>query len=203
MKSFYERFLERKATEDTFHTYKVGEYYPHLIGSCPLKAYYMYTEGPAIGYRGVRFVNAGIIYHDFVLQAYREMGYEVEVPFSLRIAPDIVVKGRVDALGFGHVVEVKTTRRLPDEPYENHKLQVTLYMRALGVKRALFHYITRNDFTSRFFDFYYDSSYYRRAVDRIKALHESLLEGVPPEPSPAFPGECADCPFRDRCPLRK
>ena len=200
LESFFKRFLERRASSDTFHSYKVGEYYPHLIGSCPLKAYFMYTEGPSIGSRGVRYVNAGIIYHDFILEAYREMGYEVEVPFALSVGDGIVVRGRADALGFGHVVEVKTVSRLPAEPYENHKMQVTLYMKAFGVKEAVFHYVNRNDLTSRFFEFHFDRDYYNRALERIRLIHSSVLNKTPPDPSPSFPAECSDCPFRSLCP---
>jgi len=201
IRSFFDNYLVRRATEDNFHKYEIGEYYPHLVGVCPLKAYYTYKIGPYISDRGVRFVNAGIIYHEFILEGYRQMGYKIEVPFEYHLTPNVRVRGRVDALGFGHIVEVKTVSRLPSEPYFNHLLQVSIYAKALGVDEVVFHYILRNDMRYRLIRWEFDESVYKQAVKRILSLHEALVSGVLPKPDPQIPTECTDCPFRDRCPL--
>jgi len=156
---FIDRFLmehlRRKASEDDFHTYEVGEYYPHMLGYCPLHSWFEYKLGPAITDRGVQFVNLGYALHELVLSAYREMGYRVEVPFEYRVSPDVVVRGRADAVGLGHVVEVKTVSqfyRTKELPYKNHVMQVNFYMHVFRMPRGLLHYIDRRDLSRMYFE---------------------------------------------------
>ena len=193
-------YLRRLAEYDPFHTYEIGEYYPHLLGYCPLKVYYIYKYGPKVTKRSMRFTNLGVALHDFILRGFAENGYAVEVPFELVINPEVRIRGRIDALGVDHVLELKTTSNLPSEPYKNHVRQVTLYMKATGRKRAFILYVTRNDLRRRIFEVPFTKRNYEDAVNYVLRLHDSLKNDTPPDPEPIASWECKDCPFRDLCP---
>ena len=201
--SFVLDYLRRRASEDDFHTYQVGEYYPHMLGYCPLKAWFEYKLGPHITDRGVQFVNLGYVLHDLVLSAYREMGYQVEVPFEYRVNRDIVVRGRADAVGLGHVIEVKTVSQLrrASLPYPNHVAQLNFYLGVFRYNRGLLHYIDRRDLSRFYHEVEFSRDLFDSSIQRVIFIHEHLVDDVPPPPEPVAQWECRDCPYRRYCPL--
>ncbi len=193
-------YLRRLVSDDPFHTYEVGEYYPHMLGLCPRKAYYEYVYGPRLSERGVRYVNLGITLHDFILKGFAERGYMVEVPFEFRVNDEVRIRGRIDGLSVDHVLELKTTAYLPKKPREHHIAQVSLYMRATGRSRAYLLYVSRNDLSRRVFEVPFDEAAFNRAILSALKIHEALKGGVPPDPEPVASWECRDCPFKNLCP---
>ncbi len=196
-----------QSDEDDFHEFKIGEYYPHTIGKCPLKYYYVYTSGekPALEGKSLNYVTVGKIAHTIIQNALQKSGYEVEKEFELRL-DDFTIKGRADAVYMGlptHVVEIKTTRDFPSEIYHDHKLQAHIYMKAFNADFTIFIYVRRDDFSRRYYRLDFDERLYEEAVEWVRSLHESLVSGVPPKPKPLAPYECNGCPYRDRCPLHR
>lgn len=194
-------YLRRLVSEDSFHTYEVGEYYPHMLGLCPRKGYYDYVYGPRLSDRGVRYVNLGITLHDFILRGFAERGYRIEVPFEFRVNDEVRIRGRIDGVSIDHVLELKTTSRLPKEPYPHHVAQVSLYMRALDRQRAYILYVSRNDLSRRVFEVPFDEAAFDRAVSTALRIHDALVKGSPPDPDPVADWECRDCPYKKHCPV--
>ena len=192
-------YLQRLADGDGFHTYRVGEYYPHMLGLCPRKGYYDYVHGPRLTEKGVRFVTLGTALHDFILRGFEERGYRVEVPFEYYVRDDVKIRGRVDGVAVDHVLELKTVFRFPEEPYPHHVAQVSVYMRAMGKDTAYILYVSRNDLSRRVFEVPFDRDAYNCAVNTAVEIHEALLSGEPPAPAPVAEWECKNCPYRELC----
>jgi len=207
----YERYIEhilddylrRLVSEDPFHTYEIGEYYPHMLGLCPRKGYYEYVYGPKLSDRGVRYVNLGITLHDFILRGFEERGYQIEVPFEFRVNDEVRIRGRIDGLAVDHILELKTTSYIPKKPHKHHVAQVSLYMRAFDRPRAYILYVSRNDLSRRVFEVPFDRAAFDRAVNTALRIHEALKTGQPPAPDPVAKWECRDCPYKHLCPLGK
>lgn len=216
----------REDADDGFHTYTIGEYYPHAIGYCPLRYYYIYkyARDAPLPDRAVNMTSAGRIAHDLVQSALDRLGYVKEKQFVLSVSEGVRIVGRVDAYWPGgpfrsgdplasyvsqavgtsdvppHVIEIKSTNFLPREPYPKHKQQLNLYLYALGVDFGLFVYVSRRDFARRIFYFARDPALYNESIAWVLLLHESLVSGIPPEPMPVADWECEGCPLRGVCP---
>ena len=192
-------YLESLVKDDSFHTYEIGEYYPHMLGYCPRKSYYEYVYGPRLDGKGVRYVNLGITLHDFILRGFEKRGYQIEVPFEFRITPEVRIRGRIDGLAVDHILELKTTSYLPKKPHIGHLAQVSLYMKAFNRPEAYILYVVRNDLSRRVFQVPFQQEYYDLAVRTALQVHEALKTGVPPPRAPLESWECKTCPFREIC----
>jgi CRISPR/Cas system-associated exonuclease Cas4 (RecB family) len=219
----------REDADDGFHTYEVGEYYPHAIGYCPLRYYYIYkyAKESTLPDRAINITSAGRIAHDLVQSSLRRLGYELEKPFSIDLDDGIRIVGRVDAYWPGgaftsrssdplaeavsslfrekeippHVVEIKSVRRyFPREPYDKHKEQLNIYLNALNVDFGIFIYVSRDDFTRRLFYFQRDPALYLKSLEWVRTLHTALLSDTPPAPAPVADWECDGCPLNGVCP---
>lgn len=190
--------------DDDFHEFNVGEYYPHTIGKCPLRYYHVYRMGekPKLTGRSLNYVTVGKIAHTIIQGALSRLGYEIEKEFELRI-DDFVIKGRADAVYMGlptHVIEIKTTRDFPQDIYPDHRYQAHIYMKAFSAEYAVFIYVRRDDFSRRYYYLPFDEKVYNEAIEWVRNLHRSLVNGTPPQPKPLADYECNTCPLRDSCP---
>lgn len=216
----------REDADDGFHTYQIGEYYPHAIGYCPLRYYYIYKYAKAnpLPDRAINITSAGRVAHDLVQSALDRLGYQKERPFEMRVADGVRIVGRVDDYWPGgslraddplaqtfadilgtdsippHVIEIKSTNYLPAEPYSKHKLQLNLYLYAFDVDFGFFIYVSRRDFSRRIFYFARDPALYDVAVQWVLNLHNALSTDTPPSPAPVADWECDGCPLRGVCP---
>ncbi len=115
-----------------------------------------------------------------------------------------VLKGHVDVLleckGAKYVVEIKTTKSKPIQPYPLHERQARIYDTMVGAEYAFIVYVNRADGSIKIFTVTPDTRALELAVTRAKMLKKALETGVPPEPE--FTPQCFLCPFRSSCNLR-
>ncbi len=217
----------REDVDDGFHVYEVGRYYPHTIGFCPLRYYYVYRYAGTVDLsdEDVNVTAAGRIVHDILQAPLRRLGYELEKEVSFEVSPGITILGRVDAYWPGgrlrgsdrlisefvrvlgsrdlppHVIEIKSVRSksLPYRPYEKHVFQLNTYLGMTGADFGVLVYVSRSNFARRYFVVEPDPAMFSRALDWVKSLHESLVSGKPPEPAPVAEWECEKCPLRGVC----
>lgn len=217
----------REDADDGFHTYEIGEYYPHAIGMCPLRYYYIYkvAKSNPLSDESLNITSAGRVVHDLVQSALRRVGYRLEVPFELRVQDGVRIVGRVDAYWPGgklsdndpvartmisilgtddlppHIIEIKSSRyRFPSEPYHKHKQQLNLYLRAFNLTHGFFIYVSRSNFSRKIFPFEYSPDLYNESLKWVLDLHNALVTDTPPEPHPVADWECKGCPLQDICP---
>ncbi len=121
---------------------------------------------------------------------------ETEVEVS-REVNGVLVKGRVDLLmrrddgSIEEIVELKFTRRAPQQPKPHHVMQVRVYAEMLGCEdcRLYVAYLAPD----------------RLAVYEVRRLNEPLLEPLVRDYlentyAPRWDWECRYCPFRRICP---
>ena len=203
----YDR-IQKDTSEDDRHDWQIGHYYPHTVGQCLLRYYYIYRHGgPAPLSDSARArVTAGTIVHAYIQDALADAGYSVEHEFDVDLGEGAHLIGHADAYFPGsdlyapHVVEIKTVRALPNAPYLHHLLQVSAYMLALDVPRAVLLYVALPSFQRKFFEVSRTPliSYVREWVLK---LHRALVTVSEPNPTPIAHWECRSCPLKSVCPI--
>ena len=119
------------------------------------------------------------------------------------IAGRVRIVGRIDALHAETqtVIEIKT---LEDDgslfglsgPGKNHRAQVEVYMRGLGMPRASILYKSRATGQVRQFDLHADNALWREIIERLLPIaHSKSPEEIPRAMNPF----CPRCPFKSRC----
>lgn len=96
------------------------------------------------------YMVAGDVVHE-LFQSF--MGVEFsEIPIRARIG-DIIFRGRIDYYYPYELVpvEIKTSKSLPEYPYEKHISQLTAYMKILEAEYGYLMYISRNSLSYRVF----------------------------------------------------
>jgi len=197
--------------EEAHHVRKEGVYYPSAIGSCLRKQYYMYTveRKPSSEKLAVFATGKGV--HKAVAEALSVSGVvkveSEEVETRLSVSKDVQLKGRIDILvvevnGERVVVEVKSTSRLPENPHENHLLQLQTYLHAAGLKRGILLYWDKRTGRVKTFEVEKDEKYLAKVAERAIVLHEHLKRGTPPLKEAVLENrlwECDLCEFYDIC----
>jgi len=115
--------------------------------------------------------------------------------------------GRVDGYEDEILLELKTTRAIPPEPYPHHVKQVEYYRVLLEksgrpVKFAVILYVNVNDLTTKVFPILFDRSVEEveeELIKRKKELEEALQKDIPPPPIPDEPWACDYCRFAYLC----
>jgi len=117
------------------------------------------------------------------------------------------VFGRVDGYEDGVILELKTTRSIPPEPYPHHVKQVEYYRVLLEksghpVRFGIILYVNVNDLTTKAFLVLFDRSVdevEKELMDRKERLEKSLKNNTPPPPIPDEPWACDYCRFAYLC----
>jgi len=171
-------------------------------GNCLRKAYYSRTH--PIRDVALEFVKlSGDSIHQLIQEVLRSEGWLTEVEARLEIVSDggqkILLRGRADAVRGNEVLEFKSTKALPDRPYDSHKRQLGAYMILLGAERGYIIYISREDGRYRIFEVSREEAKgaLKEVVERAKILHKHLVERRPP-PREKGPW-CGSCEFRGIC----
>lgn len=135
----------------------------------------------------------GELLHYGLEEVLREEGYNVEVEVERDYTVnggEYKLKGRVDALGRGGVVEIKTGRAGQTLPHQHHILQLQVYMELLDVNWGILVYVTPD----RLVEF---------KVERESVRIEELIsDTIKDSTHPRWEWECRYCPYSKLCPYK-
>lgn len=209
------RYLKRTSKPKT-----IGRYYPSEAGSCIRKTWFSYLLPKETEEDLIKVFEVGNLLHEFVVRVLKsEKNPEVELlssEFPLRLEFNgLLLSGRVDDLVLVKVnekkvlIEVKSTASLKyiDEPNPNHVMQLQLYMLMSSIKQGITLYVEKNTLQSKWFDIDYNEKEAAQALDRITALHNSLLKKQVPVAEAKIDKSkswmCRNCTYKDECETEK
>lgn len=171
------------------------------IARCLRKSYYRRKgiKGEALERSNVTsFV--GIAVHKLLLEYLSsKRGYLVNVHCEYRLREGITLVGEVDAVGYDHILEIKTSPAPPSFLIPYHHLQVVAYMRPLKKRRGYVIYISKSGHLT-IFEAYYSPVVFNRVVQRAKVLRDALINNYTPERE--YSPFCHSCEYVTRCWVR-
>ena len=135
----------------------------------------------------------GELLHVGLEEILKDRGYSVEVSFERDVTVNeelYTLKGRVDAIGEGRVVEIKTGRPGQILPHPHHVLQLQVYLQLLDVPQGILVYITPDRITE-----------YNVEREEIN-IEELAKETIEDTKHPRWEWECRYCYYSKMCPFR-
>ena len=197
-----------------FRPSKIGRYYPSGIGNCLRKTWFSYKIPKEPKADLLRIFQAGNMLHDFVTEVIKsEKNKEVELvksemPIILK-QKDFIISGRIDNLillkvdGKQVLVEVKSTKTLPDEPRPENIMQLQFYMYATRVWDGALVYIQKDNLQTRTFHIRCRKETAHRILKRFETLHNNLVNNQMPAPEAKSDSKmqwaCNYCDWKDEC----
>jgi len=192
----------------------IGRYYPSEVGGCLRKTWFSYKAPKETDTALTRIFQAGNMLHDFITDVLKsEKNEEIElldseIPIKIEQS-DFVISGRIDNLVLvkindeQYLIEVKSTRFLPEQAAEAHEMQLQLYMHATGIHQGIILYIQKDNLQTDWFNVKYNSETVNKILDRFQKLHESLITDKIPEAEARKNSEkkwmCKNCPYLEEC----
>ena len=195
--------------EKNGHKTEKGVYYPSALGSCLRKQYYTYTLGERVSPEELVIFATGKGVHETIAKAFGEVATieKEEENISLEISPAIKLKGRIDLLiadydGKKYLIEVKSTSKTPDTPFEEHVMQLQVYMHALNYEEGFILYWNKVTGEIKVFKVTKNEETLKTIFERVKKLDYYVTKNIPPEPEAILKGrfwECEKCHFLELC----
>ena len=195
--------------EKNNHKTEKGVYYPSALGSCLRKQYYTYTLGERVSPEDLVIFATGKGVHETIAKAFGEVATieKIEESVTLEISPTIKLKGRIDLLiadydGKKYLIEAKSTSKTPDAPFEEHVLQLQVYMQALNYEEGFILYWNKVTGEIKVFKVTKNEEVIKTIFERVKKLDYFVSKNIPPEPEAILKGkfgECEKCPFLNFC----
>ncbi|MBI2629870.1 Dna2/Cas4 domain-containing protein [Candidatus Pacearchaeota archaeon] len=196
----------------------IGRYYPSEAGSCLRKTWFSYKNPKPNDVKLTRIFEAGNMLHEFISEVIKsEKNKEVELlrselPIEIK-TKDFIISGRIDNLVLVKIcekseckqvlVEVKSTKFLPKEKKPEHKMQLQLYMRAIGVNDGIILYIQKDNLETRSFEIKHNKKVSDKIIERFQVLHQFLTENKLPEAEAKLDSEknwmCDYCSYAEEC----
>lgn len=167
------------------------------VTGCLRKAYYARTRAFKLT-PGEAIILLGSQIHEAVQEVLAGMGFEPE--FEVAVKRDgIKLVGHIDAYHPDEnvVLELKTVRRVPKEPYRSHRFQAEIYGAIVEASEIYIIYISRNDGDVKVFKTSWSENTLDFAVKRAKLLSDCLDKREPPMREPSH--LCDFCPFKLEC----
>jgi len=195
--------------EKSVHKTEKGVYYPSALGSCLRKQYYTYTREERVSPKELVIFATGKSVHETIARAFSEVATieKVEENVSLEITPDVKLKGRIDLLiadydGKKYLIEAKSTSKTPETPFEEHVLQLQVYMKALNYNEGYILYWNKVTGEIKVFKVAKNEETIKNIFERVKTLHYYVSNNIPPAPEAIIKErfwECDKCSFKDIC----
>lgn len=193
---------------------QIGRYYPSEIGSCIRKTWFSYKQPKKAKAELIRIFESGNMLHEFIADVIEsEKNPEVELlrkemPIRLE-EKEFIISGRADNLVLIKIkseqvlVEVKSTKFLPEKFNEQHEMQLQLYMHAINVHKGMILYIQKDNLQTKEFDVKLDMNKVNKILEKFKKLHEALKENKMPEAEAKFNQDiawmCRYCDWKEEC----
>ena len=138
----------------------------------------------------------GLSTHLVLEKVLEELGYSTEKQVVIELN-GFKLAGTPDAVGDSHVVEIKTTNRIPDEPFPNHVMQLNAYLGLLGKSTGYIVYICKRDGQVKVFHHSFNEVMFREVLKRAAKLNQHIKEDTVPEAEPSY--LCNYCEWRWKC----
>ena len=192
-------------------THKV--FYASELGYCPLKIYFSIVLPRPTEVRWLKTFHVGDLIHEYVQKLLEVRGAQSEVPIRQEIDPvrHIELHGRIDVLYDGEPYELKSTARLPDEPYPAHVDQLNAYLNLLGVRKGYLVYFEKNTMDIAQFEVRADKERWHAAISKVQMIHDAVESsggnvavGANELAQVVLPSwQCRYCAYRDVCPVAR
>ena len=187
---------------------QIGVYRPSLLPCCLKRQFHIYKQGLIISEEKAGLFEIGRLFHDFLSRTFKDGGLtmkSVEAPFSIVFLFEneiIRISGRADLIitlnGEDYIIEVKSVKKLPKQPFKHHVEQVQLYLAGYGLTHAFLVYLEKSYLKNIIFSVDFNIEKFRKLVERAATLHKHLKGGDPPAPD-GEPWECRYCEFKKDC----
>lgn len=204
-----ENYVKRKTKEK-----KIGRYYASEIGSCLRRIWLSYKKPKAIDIDVLKVFESGKIFHDFVARVIKsEKNKEMilinhEKPIEIQ-TENFVVAGRIDdviIVKIGNekkdiLIEIKTTKSIPNKHRLEHEMQLQIYMKALGIHNGIIVYIQKDDIKTATFPIKYNEALFNYTMQRFQKLHKYLIQHICPEAEGKINNAwaCEKCAWKKEC----
>ena len=197
-KFHHEQLLKQYYTERDKHVLGENEFYASSAGYCPRYIHYSKKYNEPHDVYLLDIFELGDAVHDYwEKKIIEKFGGEAEKELRVDLG-DIVVRGRCDVLDSRNVVwELKSASELPDEPYEEHVMQLNFYIKHLNAKYGVLLYIKKNTNSIRGFKVEFDPRKYEEALEIWRYVYYSQKNGRLPIKVPSW--KCRNCPYRKKC----
>jgi len=187
---------------------QIGVYRPSLLPCCLKRQFFIYQQGIIVGEEKAGLFEIGRLFHDFLSRTFKDGGLTiktVEAPFSIVFLYEnelVRISGRADLIitlnDEDYIVEVKSVKRLPKEPFKHHVEQLQFYLAGYGLTQGFLIYLEKSYLKNTIFPVDFNIETFRKLVERAAALHKHLRSGEPPA-SDGEPWECRYCEFKKDC----
>ena len=164
---------------------------------CLLKSFFQRKTPRALLEPKIVVLSMGDLIHKALAEPLSRRGYKMEVEGEYNIG-NVKLVGHADALKRNHVIEIKTSSRIPHEALEHHYLQCNAYNHIFDMDTGYIVYIHKPSGTIRIFDVPRDTERWKYVCLRAYRLAHCLINGVTPNPEPSW--LCSYCEYVDVCP---
>jgi CRISPR-associated exonuclease Cas4 len=204
----YSSVVKRNEGESLKHVHKFGVYRPSELGFCIRKQFYTYTQGgEGFSPQVLTIFEIGNSVHAMIASLLGAKAKQQEVHVSLKIDNEVVLSGRAD-LVLGHnshsyCIEIKSTSHDYTVPKFEHRMQLQIYLHALGFDVGYLLYVNKTTGNVKAFKMQRDERELAEIRSRALELHEAIKSGEPPRKEGAIDPyrarECYYCPFLKQC----
>jgi CRISPR-associated exonuclease Cas4 len=187
----------RELVEQRRRAYRDNVIHVSEVAGCLRRAWYERVRPqPALDPNNV-VIMVGNGVHEKLQELLAEKGWQSEVEAKYKVK-DFWLVGHADLYHPEEqvVLELKTSSKVPEEPYRGHALQINSYIFMLRAKRGYIVYVAR-DGGVKVFEHRFDKRLWSETVKRAMQLHEAVAERRKP---PAEKGpHCRFCPYKWYC----
>ncbi len=176
-------------SSDVIHVSEVSE--------CLRKAYYTRTAPLKPNEAALIIMSFGNGLHNQLQEYLVSQGWKSEVEVSWNFKYFRLI-GHIDLYNPTNntVLEIKTTNKIPDNPYPNHVMQLNSYQAMIKAEKGYLIYISRNG-QVEVFPHRFDKRLWKTTIKRAFNYYFSLRKNRAPKPEPS--PLCTYCPFKWKC----
>ncbi len=193
--TIYEWFFEIMSKERRMH--KPNVIHVSELTQCLLKSYWNRIRVERkIDIKNVIYtIGNGL--HKALQDHLAAKGWNAEVELKMKLGPFILV-GHADLISpDNEVVEIKTTSKIPEKPYENHLMQLNAYLYMGKARKGYLVYIDKNQGLVKVFKHYRDNRLWGELKQRAYTFWSHLKEKKAPKPERSI--LCNYCEWKWLC----
>lgn len=184
------------------HNHTVGKYYPADAGKCLRRTFFKYklNVSSEIKERAKGRILMSAILENMYLELLESLGYQTKVKVSKEV-DGIEISGEVDAINDEEVIDIKTVTptAINKIPFPADIAQLNTYLWITDrYSGSLIYVKSDNPSVFHVFPVTYSEKLANETIDRIKKLHQHLIEGTIPDKTENRE-VCKNCVFRNVC----
>ena len=195
----FRRYLVKQLRFYDSDTLHVGE-----VSQCLRKSWYTRRYGDKqlkhIGKTKRVILGLGLSTHYVLEEVLREMGYSTEKQLFKQIVYKgemLKIAGTPDASSKNHVIELKTCKKIPQQPYDSHVMQLNTYLWMTNCDVGYLVYICKVTGEVKVFDITFSYNRLHEFLERALTLKHHLKSKQPPPPERT--GMCTFCEWKMLC----